>query len=116
MRVRCTKTQGDDGWLPQITLGAEYEVLSIECDSYRLIGDCGEPSLFEPQFFSITDPMRPESWIPPFIDEDEEYCGPPEFERSGYWDEFYDGNEDAVALFWRYINRHINVTEQRYKK
>jgi hypothetical protein len=33
--------------------------LGIECDSFRLLTDRGEPALFDPECFEITDRAEP---------------------------------------------------------
>lgn len=49
MRVRCI----GDG--PSLTIGKEYEVISVEKGWYRIIDDSNEDYLFPPHCFEIIE-------------------------------------------------------------
>ena len=72
----AAKPDPDGRRLGSLTLGRPYEVLGIECDGYRLLNDCGEPCLFEPECFEVTDPHEPAVWISELGDERERYAYP----------------------------------------
>ena len=64
MRVILRNNQDpDDGrvyW--SLTVGREYEVVSISADHYRIVDDTGDPYIFEPACFEVVDDNEPAFW------------------------------------------------------
>lgn len=73
--------------------GKEYEVLSIECNYYRIVDETGENHLYENGRFEIVDIKSGESYICPVC---EEFI----FERAGEFDicEICGWEDDLVQL------------------
>jgi hypothetical protein len=60
MQVRLILQEAADGArYVSLTLGSEYEVLGIEADWLRLLNDRGEPILYDPACFQVTESSEP---------------------------------------------------------
>lgn len=110
MRVRCRSNQCPDGRSAALTVGETYEVLGIEAGDLRVLDDAGSPVLYEPALFEVIDAGRPSGWTSETIDGDE-YAGPPEFNRPGFWEDYHEHEPAARAAFARYLNRHLRTTD-----
>jgi hypothetical protein len=77
-------------------------VLGIECSRYRLLDDCNEPFLFEPECFRIVDETEPSHWLS-FIEDGERYAHPPEWNRPGFFEDWHDGVPEVCEAFWRQL-------------
>lgn len=109
MRVRCIQREFD-GVEYDFMLGADYEVLAIEAGDYRIIDDTGRPYLFPPELFKVVDP----TWGTDWVDRSSDgvlYVSPPEFARAGFFEDYFDHKPEAIAIFHRYINRHLRLTD-----
>jgi hypothetical protein len=107
MKVRCKKNRFQ-GVRHALTINAVYEVLGIECDSYRIIDDLGEPFLFDAPMFTIVDQSRPTSWITESLD-GHEYSYPRPFGKPGFWEDYHDGVPAARRAFSRFLNKHLRL-------
>jgi len=92
---------------PGLSLGQPYCVIGIEADDYRIIDDSGKPYLYPPEIFSIVDAVEPKDWVSEFGDEGERYAYPPELNGVGFFEDYFDYKPEAVAQFWRVVNRHL---------
>jgi hypothetical protein len=100
MKVLLRNQIAPDGrHLWSLTVGQEYEVLGIECDSYRLLDDTGEPVLFEPECFEVTDPNEPAFWVSEFGEAGERYAYPPGWGVPGFFEAWHDGVELVRRVF-----------------
>jgi len=43
-------------------------------------------------------------------EEGERYAYPPDLNRVGFFEDFFDGRDEAVATFWRTVNQRLAVT------
>lgn len=93
MRVILRNPLAADGrdFRCSLTVGGEYEVLGIECDSLRLLTDDGEPILFDPECFEVIDPAEPAFWVSGFDYESERYAYPPGWGVPGFFEAWHDG-------------------------
>lgn len=92
---------------PDLTPRKPYAVIGIEADDYRLLNDRGEPYLYPSGFFSTIDPTRPEDWIVEHGDDAEEYAYPPLLSRVGFFEDYFDGDPSAHAIFWQTLNAEL---------
>jgi hypothetical protein len=109
MRVRCIQREFD-GVEYDFMPGAEYEVLAVEGGGYRLIDDTGRPYLFPSELFRVVDA----AWGADWIDRSSDgvlYASPPEFARAGFFEDYFDRDPETIAVFHRYINRHLRLTD-----
>lgn len=112
MRVLCKRiinpvtnqTESRDPWL---TVGKEYQVLSIVVHLQRnilfqLISDdvSKVPVMFTWDQFEIVDARLPSRWV---VSVDPEFgeirFAPSKWLRPGFWDSYFDGNQDAIDDF-----------------
>jgi hypothetical protein len=82
-----------------LTIGREYEVLGIECESLRLLTDGGEPVLFDPKCFEVTDQAEPEFWVSEVGAEGERYAYPPGWGVPGFFEAWHDGEPLIREVF-----------------
>lgn len=97
---------------PELTPGAEYPVIGIEADACRVLNDHGAPYLYPPEIFEVVDPREPAGWIVEIGDDGEKYAYPPMLNPADFFEDFFEGKEDAVKAFWRIVNRCMLMTAQ----
>ncbi len=81
-----------------LTVGKEYQVLGIECGSFRLINDEGEPTLFDPFYFEILDDSKPDFWVTEYFD-GEEYSYPDEWRIEGFFEDLFDDVVEVIEIY-----------------
>jgi hypothetical protein len=101
MRVVLRNPHAADGrdFRHSLTVGGEYEVLGIECDSLRLLTDDGQPVLFDPECFEVVDPAEPPFWVSVLGDEGERYAYPPGWGVPGFFEAWHDRVEVVREVF-----------------
>ncbi len=99
-----TPATADSRWIVRVhtslTVGKRYEVLGICSDNYRVLDDSNDPVLFDPSCFQVVDNAESEFWTNEWGDEKERYAGPKDWERPGFFEDFYDGEPTAYSKFW----------------
>ena len=100
--------EGDSRY-PDLTPDQPYLVLGIEADDLRILNDQGRPFLYPRDLFVVVDPREPEDWVSETGEENERYAYPPPLNGSGFFEDFFDGKPEAVATFWRVMNRRLSV-------
>jgi hypothetical protein len=80
-------------------------VIGLDQESYRLLNDLGEPILYPRQAFRVVDQTVPNNWVWDRYSEDEYYAGPKELERPGFYEDYFDGNQEAVKQFDEFVRR-----------
>jgi hypothetical protein len=96
-----------------LTSGQPYVVIGIEADELRLLNDAGRPFLYQPNLFSLVDPLEPVDWVTEFGDDGERYSYPPPLNKSGFFEDFFDEKTKAVSTFWRVVNQRLAGSERR---
>ncbi len=110
-RCLCSRTDddwtgprsGDERWCligPSLTVGREYEVLTVEGDWYRLLDDRDDPVLFHQICFAVSDPTEPTFWVCEVDEDGERHCAPPEWSQVGFWEDYHDRMPEACRRFW----------------
>ncbi|MFL6201220.1 MAG: hypothetical protein ACJ76J_18775 [Thermoanaerobaculia bacterium] len=94
---------------PDLTPDQPYVVLGIEADDLRILNDQGRPYLYPHEIFSLVDPREPEDWVREIGPDNERYAYPPLLNQSGFFEDYFDGNPEAVATFWRVMNRRLSA-------
>lgn len=94
---------------PDLTPEQPYVVLGIEADDFRILNDQGRPYLYPRKLFTIVDAREPEDWVSAFGEDNERYAYPPLLNHSGFFEDYFDGNPEAVATFWRVMNRRLSA-------
>jgi hypothetical protein len=94
---------------PDLTPDQPYVVLGVEADDFRLLNDQGRPYLYPYQIFTVVDAREPADWIAVLGEDNERYAYPPLLNASGFFEDFFEGDPDAVATFWRVMNRRLSA-------
>jgi len=87
--------------------GQPYVVIGIEADDYRLLNDRGRPFLYPKDCFEVVDAREPEDWVSEVGDEGERYAYPPPLNGVGFFEDYFDAKDEAVATFWRVVNQRL---------
>ena len=107
MTVKLRKSNSD---YPDLSFDQDYLVIGIEANDLRLLNNQGKPYLYPKELFEIVDPKEPADWLNEYGDDGERYAYPPLLNTSGFFEDFFDFKEEAVATFWQVINQHLVTT------
>lgn len=80
-----------------------YLVIGIDDESYRIVDDCFEPTLYRKELFDVLETGYPESWIKTEYEDGEYYIEPPELSGIGFYEDYFDGVESAVLAYKNYL-------------
>lgn len=94
---------------PDLTAGQTYVVIGIEADDLRLLNDRGRPFLYPADLFDVIDRREPADWVIEYGDDGERYSYPRPLNGPGFFEDFFDADESAVATFWRIVNERLAV-------
>jgi hypothetical protein len=94
---------------PDLTPDQPYLVLGIETDDYRILNDQGQPYLYPHNLFTVVDAREPDDWVSERGEDNERYAYPPPLNDSGFFEDYFDGKPEAVATFWRVMNRRLSA-------
>ncbi len=101
MRVRFKGNRDD------LTRGNIYRVIGIEGDWYRIMNDHGQPYLYDPALFRVVDSTEPPEWRSAIGQEGERYAYPPALGKSGFFEDYFDGDRKVMATLHEYLaGRH----------
>ena len=85
-----------------------YFVIGIEANDYRILNNYGKPYLYPSKIFDILDNTIPEDWITEYGEEGEVYSYPKKLNSIGFFEDFFDGKNKAVAEFWHVVNQRLS--------
>ena len=105
MIVRPLRAEPDH---PALTPGRDYAVVGIEADAFRVIDDQGEPVLYDAVLFEVVDASVPPHWMDTRGADGERYAYPAALHRPGFFEDYFDGQPQAVAVFWQTINSRLS--------
>lgn len=88
-----------------LTIGRVYAVIGIEANEYRLLNDVSQPYLYPPHLFEMIDDTIPLDWEIEWGEEGEQYAYPPELNRIGFFEDYFDGEVEAIVTFHRYLQK-----------
>jgi len=97
-----------DPRFPDLTPDQPYVVLGIEADDFRILNDRGQPYLYSPEIFTILDAREPTDWVSGLGEDNERYAYPPPLNDRGFFEDYFDGQSEAVATFWRVMNKRLS--------
>ena len=100
------KVRAKVGRLTQLTKGREYVVLGTSYNRLRILNDGGDPALYPRRAFDVLDESIPDNWVWMRGDEGESYADPPEMSERGFYERYFDGDEDAIFQFNEYLKDH----------
>ena len=101
------KLKRKDSQYPDLAPGQYYVVIGIEADDLRILNDQGRPYLYPNQLFDVVDPREPDDWTTEIGDEGERYAYPPPLNACGFFEDFFDGEAEAVVTFWQVVNQRL---------
>lgn len=101
--------RGSDAGYPDLTPVQPYVVLGIEADDLRILNDQGRPYLYPKEIFAVIDAREPDDWVNELGEDNERYAYPPPLNDSGFFEDYFDGKPEAVATFWRVMNRRLSA-------
>jgi hypothetical protein len=93
---------------PDLSPDQPYLVLGLEANDLRILNDQGRPYVYPREVFKVVDSREPEDWQSEVGDDNERYAYPPPLNAAGFFEDFFDGKLDAVATFWRVMNRRLS--------
>ncbi len=93
---------------PDLTPDQPYFVIGIEADDYRILNDYGKPYLYPPQLFEVVDAREPVIWRTEYGDDGERYSYPPELNGVGFFEDYFDGKNEALSRFWKVVNTRLS--------
>lgn len=97
---------------PDLTPNQPYAVIGIEADDFRILNDRGQPFLYPHTLFELIDSQEPMDWIKAYGEDGEQYAYPPELNEVGFFEDYFDRDDRAIATFWRVVNRQLALTER----
>ncbi len=104
------KLHQENAEYPDLTTGTPYVVIGIEADDFRLLNDHGCPYLYPSHLFAVVDSYEPSDWVAEYGEEGERYAYPPDLNGAGFFEDFFDGKDEAVVTFWRTVNQRLALT------
>ena len=96
-----------------LTPDRPYVVIGIEANDLRILNDEGRPFLYPAGIFRIINRREPDDWISETGEEGERYAYPPPLNGTGFFEDFFDGNRQAVRTFWRVVNEQLAAAVAR---
>lgn len=119
MKVRCVRIFDPRGneleQSPWLTIGKDYVVLSVIFDiggaaRLRLVGDRRNGlALFRWDAFEIVSPIIPPTWIIFPGPQSYIYLTPEPWTEPGFWERYYDQDQDAMMIFERERKKIIDA-------
>lgn len=115
MRVRCHKivnpaTLKVEDRSPWVSVGQEYVVLEVLAlaGAYvhlRIHLDSSAPSLWDAAMFETVDRLVPSNWVVDVGRDGQLSMGPSAWAESGFWESYFDGDDEAIAVFERELSQ-----------
>lgn len=93
---------------PDLTPDQPYFIIGIEADDYRILNDSGKPYLYPSRLFEVVDSQEPSIWITEYGDDGERYSYPPALNEAGFFEDYFDGMDEALSKFWHVINKQLS--------
>jgi hypothetical protein len=82
-----------------LTPGRTYLVYEINNDSFRVCNDKEEPILYPKELFRVIDNSIPSGWIMVDFGDGEYSLGPREVNKRGFFERYFDGENEEVEAF-----------------
>ena len=84
---------------PRLTLMKSYLVVGLSEEFLRVINDAGEPILYPRSCFEFSEGEIPIDWVREEFPDGEFHIEPAETASIGFYERFFDGDQDAVDAF-----------------
>jgi hypothetical protein len=93
---------------PDLSTSLPYCVIGIEAGDLRILNDQGRPYLYPASLFTVIDDTEPADWITEFGEEGERYAYPKILNAAGFFEDYFDGDSKAIAVFWQTMNQRLS--------
>jgi len=97
---------------PDLTPNQPDAVIGIEADDFRILNDRGQSFLYPHTLFESIDSQVPIDWIKVYGEDGEQYAYPLELNEVGFFEDYFDGDDQRIATFWRVVNQHLAFAEK----
>ena len=87
--------------------GHEYEVIGIDDTCFRIVDESREPALHPKSYFMDCEITLPKDWVNHHFDDGEYEIIPSEFATLGFFEDYADGQANALHVFRDYIQKNI---------
>jgi len=94
-----------DGKQPRLTVGTHYLVVGFGDEYVRVLNDAREPILYPWEYFSDHIGDMPNDWIRRDYADGEFHVDPAECAHIGFYEDYFDGLEEAQQAFQRALAR-----------
>lgn len=101
------KLKKDSAEYPDLSAGQPYFVIGIEADDYRILNDAGKPFLYPACLFKVADASEPDDWVTEYGEDGERYAYPEALNAVGFFEDFFDNNQEKISTFWHVVNRRL---------
>lgn len=105
MKVRVDTHHPEAAGYHDLNQARTYEVVGIEASDYRIVNENGKPYLYPAALFEVLDPSESTEWLSEIGPEGERYAYPPELAAPGFFEDWFDGDPRAQAVFAKYLKR-----------
>ncbi len=110
MKVRLLKTAATE--FRDLSADVDYDVLGVEANHVRILNCDSQPYLYPLEIFLVVDPSIPEGWITTVGNDGETYSYPLELNDTGFFEDFFDRNPEAIARFGNYLRNTVKEDKQ----
>jgi hypothetical protein len=107
-RAMIVKLKGKNPGYQDLTPAQPYFVIGIEADDYRILNDSGKACLYPRHLFAVIDPREPTIGVTDYGEDGERYSYPPTLNEPGFFEDYFDGKDEALSRFWHVINRRLS--------
>lgn len=84
-----------------------YSVIGIDDEFFRVIDENGDPALYPKELFTVIDPTIPDTWCKRYSKYGGYYIDPPEFSGNEFYDDFFEGVENSIMSFKKFIKNNV---------
>ncbi len=67
-----------------------------------------EHHLYPSDLFEVIDSREPNIWITEYGEDGERYSYPPVLNKAGFFEDYFEGKNEALANFWHIINKRLS--------
>ena len=99
----------------RLTLGKHYEVLAIEADCYRILNNADDPTLYGQSGFKVVDSVEPAFWKTEIDADGDQFAGPLQWRKSGFWEDYHDGHQAVCDQFWNDLRQFYPTTWKEWR-
>jgi len=112
-RDMIVKVKNRNTKYPDLTFEQSYVVIGIEADDYRILNDYGRPYLYPHDLFEIEDQDEPGDCVTEIGDDGERYSYPPVLNSPGFFEDFFDGKENAIQVSARNMACSLKINGRK---